>query len=152
MTLVNDLITNNGLIRNSNYQLYVNVYGDIVNNGDWINTTITTKGTSGQFISCENGNSFGVINFNDSDNSSKIVSAGKVSFSGTNPDLSDGRLDCAANELEFINNARSPNKTKFINERWELKGFCKKFCKSLYLCFNFASGSCKPKSIGCPSL
>jgi hypothetical protein len=106
---VNDLITNNGLIRNSNYQLYVNVYGDIVNNGDWINTTITMRGSSDQNISCLGGHSFGVINFNDSDNSSKIFSTDKVSFSGTNLDLSGGRLDCAGNELEFINNARINN-------------------------------------------
>jgi hypothetical protein len=106
---VNDLITNNGLIRNSNYQLYVNVYGDIVNDGDWTNTTITMRGTSDQYVSCLGGHSFGVINFNDSDNSSRNISAGKVSFSGTNLDLSDGRLDCTGNELEFINNARLNN-------------------------------------------
>ncbi len=103
---INDLLINNGLIRNSNTNLYLNVYGDIVNNGEWINTQINMAGTSDQYISCLNGHSFGVTNFNDSDNSSKNICADNVSFSGTNLNLSGGRLDCDGYELEFINTAR----------------------------------------------
>jgi len=106
---INDLLTNNGTIENSNSPLYLNINGNLINNGTISNTTITMTGTSDQFISCLNGNSIGTQNFNDSDNSSKVILAGKTSFSGTNLDLSGGRIDCAGYELEFINNAKVNN-------------------------------------------
>lgn len=106
---VNDLLTNNGLIKDSNYDLFINVYGDIVNDGVWINERITMAGSADQYISCLNGNAFGTYTFYDSDISSNTICADKVTFSSTRVNLSAGRLVCAGNEIEFINAARVSN-------------------------------------------
>ncbi len=103
---VNDLLTNNGVIRNSNYQLYLNVYGDIINNGEWANNNINMAADYDQYISCLNGNVFSVGSFSDADNSSLIICTDNVGFSGTSFNLTNGRISCAGFELGFTDNAR----------------------------------------------
>ena len=106
---VNELITNNGVIQTSNYSLSIDVNGNIVNNGTWTNNLITMTSGTDQYISCINGKAIAVAEINDSENASVTILNGKVTFSGTNVNLTDGRLDCAGNELEFINSARINN-------------------------------------------
>lgn len=106
---VNDVLTNNGLIRNSNYNLYLNIYGDIINNGEWTNTSITMASSTDQYISCQNGNSFAPTNFYDNDNTSKTIFLDKVAFNGTLINLTNARFDCAGNEFEFLGNTRVIN-------------------------------------------
>ena len=43
-------ITNNGSIQNNSYSLYLEIYGNIINNGLWTNTRTTLNGTTDQSI------------------------------------------------------------------------------------------------------
>ena len=82
-------LTNNGTIRNhpSGYVLYLDITGNIVNNGEWTNQDIELTGTTSQHISCSPsspisvssflGNGARITNYFDSD----------ITFIGTNVDL-----------------------------------------------------------------
>jgi hypothetical protein len=54
----NNNLTNNGTIQNNNHNLYLNISGNVENNGTWTNNTVYLNGGTGQEISCLNGNVF----------------------------------------------------------------------------------------------
>ena len=90
---VNGTLTNNGVIRNSNYHpLYMNIYGDMVNNGEWVNETINMAGTSDQYISLAAGQEFGCSNFMGTDNTTTVEALTDLTFNGTQIDFNNGRL------------------------------------------------------------
>ena len=90
---VNGTLTNNGVIRNSNYHhLYMNIYGDMVNNGEWVNETINMAGTSYQYISLAAGQEFGCSNFMGTDNTTTVEALTDLAFNGTQIDFNNGRL------------------------------------------------------------
>ncbi|MBL7105866.1 MAG: T9SS type A sorting domain-containing protein [Bacteroidales bacterium] len=90
---VNGTLTNNGVIRNSNYHpLHMNIYGDIINNGEWVNETINMAGTSNQYISLSAGQEFGCSNFVGTDNNTTVEALTDLTFNGTQIDFNNGRL------------------------------------------------------------
>jgi len=91
---VNGILTNNGVIRNSIYHpLHMNIYGDIVNNGEWVNETINMvgTGTSGQYISLSAGQEFGCANFVGTDTTT-VEALTDLTFNATQIDFNNGRL------------------------------------------------------------
>jgi len=90
---VNGTLTNNGVIRNSVYHpLHMNIFGDIVNNGEWVNETINMAGTSDQYISLAAGQEFGCSSFVDTESNTSVEALTDLTFNGTDIDFNNGQL------------------------------------------------------------
>ena len=48
-------VINNQTVRNSGYEFTINVDGDIINNGSWMNTTTSLTGSTDQTVTIQNG-------------------------------------------------------------------------------------------------
>ncbi|MCF8403913.1 MAG: hypothetical protein K9H58_08210 [Bacteroidales bacterium] len=87
-------IFNNGTITDTIIagDLYLYVYGDIVNSGIWNNDKLFLEGTSTQNIWCNTGKYFGCQEFIDNDNTSSIEMFTDVEFRDTHIDLNYATL------------------------------------------------------------
>ncbi|MGE5682977.1 MAG: T9SS type A sorting domain-containing protein [Bacillota bacterium] len=111
--------TNNGVIRNNpkGNELWLELQGDVVNNGKWINTKTFLPGKKIQYISQSQGKTFecdfykrnaqGWCDTNKLAASSALTFAKVFELSGTLPDLSGywGTLDMAGNTLNMTGEA-----------------------------------------------
>lgn len=91
-------IVNNGSITDtmaSGY-LYLSVYGDLENNGIWNNRRVYLKGVTGQSISCDTGQHFGLYDLIDSVSSSPVNVLTDIVFLNTDIDLLGATLNMNA--------------------------------------------------------
>ena len=103
---VNSDFTNNGVIRNNGigYNLYMDLFGNIINNGVWNNYDIELRGESDQDISCLNENVFDVHNFIDQEPDGLINALTDIYFVNCNFNLNYDTLLMPNNSLLSISN------------------------------------------------
>ena len=82
---VNGDLTNNGTVRDnpSGYNLYIDISGDIVNNGDWTNNDIELTGTTDQHISCPSDSAFSVSHLYGNNSRANTYFDSDIEFIGT---------------------------------------------------------------------
>jgi len=87
-------LTNNGNIKNNNagYTLYLDITGDIINNGDWTNNDIELTGTTDQHISCPSDSAFSVSNFYGNSSRANIYFDSDIEFINTYINLYDDNV------------------------------------------------------------
>ncbi|MBI9038744.1 MAG: T9SS type A sorting domain-containing protein [Bacteroidales bacterium] len=104
---INNSFTNNGVIKDkgNGWHLYMDNFGDIINNGVWQNVEIELKGESDQNISCLNDNVFAVSNFIDQQPEGLINALTGLNFENCNINLNYDTLIMPDNStLSIYNN------------------------------------------------
>jgi|GEM_PF-2761361 len=94
-------IINNGLIRdaNSSYSFFLNVDGNLTNNGEWTNHTTNLSGSNVQHLMFTSV--FSGTNFNDTDSSSSVIADSDLHFHNCYMDLDSAELDLQGYQLSF---------------------------------------------------
>ena len=98
----NSDLTNNGNIQNYNYNLYLHISGNVVNNGMWTNHSVYLNGSTSQEISCPNSNVFS-CDFMSVSGTGPIISLSNLYFSNCNIEFQNKELQMPAGTILSLN-------------------------------------------------
>jgi hypothetical protein len=104
---VNGWIENDGSIHNhgsSGYPFSIRIYGNITNNGTWVNKYTYLEGAGSQQISCENANTFSGFQFLNEKTGGTVQIVNEVNFANVQIHFNDQPCEIMANSLLNIHN------------------------------------------------
>ena len=115
---VNGDFTNNGVVRNkgNGWNLYMDHFGNIINNGIWNNYDIELRGEPDQNISCLNENAFEVFNFTNQEAEGLITASSNLYFINSNINLNYDTLIMPENSTLSISDNYISNAVVFSPE------------------------------------
>jgi len=103
---VNGNITNNGVVKISNYSFNIKIAGNLINNGIWRSTSVDFTGLTDQSFVCQNGNTIDADTFTDSQVGGNIILSGDLNLKTANVDLNGDAMYCNGHKISLRNGAK----------------------------------------------
>ncbi|MCB0806175.1 MAG: hypothetical protein KDC05_10285, partial [Bacteroidales bacterium] len=121
---VHGSITNEGVIQNNTYNFYINLYGDVYQNGIWTNYRTTFSNSVSQRI--QGTQPFSGSDLFNADPANTVYVDSDFAFQGTEIDLNGGTFHIADNNTITLMGSYT-NDVNFVSNGFILKGYYNSF-------------------------